>query len=83
VGAERLLQFPEAANRRRGHVLVRLSMFSDATESDLWLSARIVEPPYQTEPDSVQVAAKQWLPRAVRLVGLDKLRLQRPLLLRA
>jgi len=83
VGAERLPQFPQAGNRRRGHVLVRLSMFSDATESDLWLSARIVEPPYQTEQDSVQVAAKQSLRRAVRLVDLGKQRRRHPLSLRA
>ena len=34
---------PKADNQRRGHMLVRLSMSSDPTGSDLWLSAQIVE----------------------------------------
>ena len=56
---------PKADNRRRGHVLVRLSMSSDPTGSDLWLSAQIVEHRYQREQASVQVVVRQSRQRAV------------------
>jgi hypothetical protein len=83
LGANRLLRFPHGSQSARGHVLVRLSMSSDAIGSELWLSVQIVERQYQTEQDSVQAAGKQLFPRAVRLqVHQGKLRRQRPLRLR-